>query len=527
MTVIIPAWSRDATALNDTPVVKLAQLFMDNQVATQLLLLQPLPWLRYQLQANHLTQLPWWNVFDALQGVTRATGLPLGLEDLDLPADTQFAYLAHTVLLYRHDRIYGEVHFHPAGFVSEVDLTTTTGQQIVKVYDDRGFCSTQTTYDAHHHRLEKLWFSPTRQPKMRQVNDTTIQVLGPDGQPTRTVASLETLITTTVQQHLAQRHDLLIADANPATATILTQLAHQHRVAYLLSTQRAPTLPDDLLRAVERVIVPTKQMVTKFSLVNADVGTPIDVISPYATTLSLGHSTELPATTLVWTVNHLTTTAQQTVASQLVAWLTQAETNQLAIITTSQRSQHALEQDLRARLLAHAQVDLESPQAQIIDLLWTQIQRGQGVRLTDWPQAIQDVLTQRQRVTLQVHLTDNAREQLLGQARLLIDLGPMPDLQLQIAAISAGIPQINATATGYVTDHQNGLIIQHPRDLTQSLDFYLKTLVNWNQSLVSSITALENLAEPKLLAYWREVIDYGEHTDASRPTGRPAGHPAR
>ncbi|MDT6979231.1 accessory Sec system protein Asp1 [Levilactobacillus zymae] len=512
MTVIIPAWSRDALRLADTPVVKLARLFIDNQVPVELLLLQPLPWLRYQLKTNQLTSLSWWNVFDDLQQVHQEGGLPLGLEDLALPLDTQFVYLSDTVLLQRAGRLYGEVHFHPAGFVSWVETTDTNGQRTVRVYDDRGFCSTQTVYNDRGRRLATLWFAPDTHPVMRRLADNHIQLLAADGSIQQRYESLDELITERTQAHLAQRSDLLISDANPGTATILTQLAQRHRLAYLLSTQLAPTLPEDLLGAVERVIVPTTQMITKFKDVNADLGTPIEAVSPYATTFALGNSTELPETTVVWAVNHLTTTAQTVVAQQIIAWLVQDEHHYLTAVVTSQAAIQKMTTRLQQQVLSQAGIPLDSPTAQLLQGLLNQLQQKQAVDREQLPDEVLTVLDQLLRIQVLYRLNDQQRQRVLGGARVLVDLGAMPDLQLQIAAISAGIPQINATTTGYVHDHQNGLIIAQLRKLGPALDYYLKTLTHWNESLVASIASLESLAEPKLLAYWKEVIAHGKQS---------------
>ncbi|KJW13225.1 accessory Sec system protein Asp1 [Levilactobacillus spicheri] len=512
MTVIIPAWSRSALRLTDNPIVKLAQLFMHNQLGAELLLLQPLPWLRYQLQANHLTTLPWWNVFDDLQQVHQAEGLPLGLEDLDLPRDTQFVYLADKVLLVQGQRITGEVTFHAAGFVSQVTLTNPDGTRIIRTYDDRGFCATQTTYDHRNNRVETLWFNPATQPVMRRAADNHVDLLAAGGQVTQTYASLEDLIIERVQAHLAGRDDLIISAADPVTADILTPIAQQHRVAYLLANRVAPTLPDNLFAALERVIAPTQQMAKKFRQVNANLDVPVDVVSPYATTLSLGNSTELPETTIVWAVNYQPLHEQALVTRQLTDWLVQDEQHAITIIATSKVAADRLVQQFRQRIIAAADIAEDSPEYLLLQGLLIQLENHQALMQPDkLPAAIQTVIGSLQRVRVRYRLTDHDRQEILGGARLLIDLGEIPNLQLQIAAISAGIPQINRVATGYVADHENGLIVSHLTDLPAALDFYLATLIHWNESLVKSINYLEDLAEPKLLAYWKGVITHGEH----------------
>lgn len=511
MTVIIPAWSRDALKLADNPIVKLAQLFKNNHLQTELLLLQPLPWLRYQLKNSHLTQLPWWNVFDDLQHVTEDGGLPLGLEDLDLPQDVQFAYLADTVLLYRDQRLVGRVHFHTAGFVSRVELKNSQGQRIEKIYDDRGFCSTQTTYDVRNNRLETLWFAPSTQPVMRRQTTSEVALLDASGDVTQTYPDLESLLIERTQAHLAHRHDLIISAANPVTAPILTAIAQKHRLAYLLNTRVIPTLPDDLFGAVERVVAPTNQMADKFRQVNANLNTPIEVISPYATTLSLGNSTELPETTVVWAVNHLTNASQPLVSRELVDWLRQDDQHYLTIIATSKVSADHLTTQVRDQVMTAAAIEPDSPEYLLLQAILEQLAHNQlGTQLDQLPESIRTVLNQLQRIQVAYRLSDQQRQQILGGARLLLDLGDIPDLQLQIAAISAGVPQINHVATGYVQDHQNGLILAHLTDLPQALDYYLATLIHWNESLVQSINYLEALAEPKLLDYWKEVIEHGD-----------------
>ena len=512
MTVIIPAWSRDALKLADNPIVKLAQLFSHHQLDTELLLLQPLPWLRYQLQQNHLSALDWWNVYDDIQHVHRPSGLPLGLEDLNLPQGTEFAYVGATVLLYRDGRVRGTVHFHPAGFVSRVDLLNDLGQRVLKVYDDRGFCSTQTTYSLRNHRIETLWFDPNGAVVMRRKDTPEVQLLDASGQVTNTYDSLEALLTERVMAHLKDRHDLIISAANPVTAEILTVIARQHRLAYLLDTRVAPTLPDDLFGAVERVVAPTEQMAAKFQQVNANLDTPVDVVSPYATKLALGNSTELPETTIAWAVNHLSASAQVLVGRQLVNWLVQDDQHVISVIATSKVSADRLAQQFKQQILSAATIDADSADGRLIDLVLYQLAHHQPLTGlgTQIPKELQTVIGQLQRIQVRYRVSDHDREAILSSARLLIDLGDIPDLQLQIAAISAGIPQINRVATGYVADQQNGRIVAHLDELPQALDYYLATLIHWNQSLVKSIGFLEQLAEPKLLAYWKGVMTYGK-----------------
>jgi len=62
-----------------------------------------------------------------------------------------------------------------------------------------------------------------------------------------------------------------------------------------------------------------------------------------------------------------------------------------------------------------------------------------------------------------------------------------PELYLQIAAISSGIPQVNLTQTRYVRHLKNGFLLGSIDELFDSLCYYLDGLSNWNQALVHAV----------------------------------------
>lgn len=98
----------------------------------------------------------------------------------------------------------------------------------------------------------------------------------------------------------------------------------------------------------------------------------------------------------------------------------------------------------------------------------------------------------------------------LSDTRLVIDLAKEPDLFLQIASISAGIPQINQVKTSYVEDHKNGLIIKKIDQLKQAVNFYLVGLTNWNQALVYAAKRISEYSSKNLIKKWQKISKEAE-----------------
>ena len=91
------------------------------------------------------------------------------------------------------------------------------------------------------------------------------------------------------------------------------------------------------------------------------------------------------------------------------------------------------------------------------------------------------------RVKVVRYLTEQDVIQHLEDIRLLVDLRDSPELYLQIAAISSGIPQVNLSQTRYVRHLKNGFLLGSIDELFDTLCYYLDGLSNWNQALVHAV----------------------------------------
>ena len=95
----------------------------------------------------------------------------------------------------------------------------------------------------------------------------------------------------------------------------------------------------------------------------------------------------------------------------------------------------------------------------------------------------------------------------MREQRILVDLRETPELYLQIAAISIGIPQIVRTRTEFVKPGRNGILLKDIKKLPGALHYYLNGLKNWNQAMVCSYELVREYTTEELLKKWRKVLD--------------------
>ncbi len=115
----------------------------------------------------------------------------------------------------------------------------------------------------------------------------------------------------------------------------------------------------------------------------------------------------------------------------------------------------------------------------------------------------------------EVHLfyldTENEIVRVLDRARVLIDLGTPPDLYAQIAAISAGVPQIVLNAEQLVEHEKNGLVLQGDiNNLTKAIKYYTQELKYWNEAMMYAVAKISELTGGNLAKRWQTWLEQSE-----------------
>ena len=103
--------------------------------------------------------------------------------------------------------------------------------------------------------------------------------------------------------------------------------------------------------------------------------------------------------------------------------------------------------------------------------------------------------------------SENELIQRLYDVRLILDVRDQPDLYLQIAGISAGIPQVNYRFTRYVQHQKDGYIIQNIHYISGALEYYMSGLKHWNEALVYCVKEIEKYTGGSLVQQWKEAVE--------------------
>lgn len=535
MNFAVPEWPMAAQALPNDAVVHLAQTAEAAGWPLTLLFLHEAPALRQQLNANGLLRLPWWNVFDQIQGIELTEGLPLDVSDVPLPAGSDLIYNGSDVLIMQENRLLGTVTRHQ-GAVWQVSWQLAAGGRRVDQYDDRGLVTTQTWYTAEGQMTRKEWLGLTGQWIMRQTDQVAI---APSAQARFAQASYPDAAS--VVGEFLQRY--LLAQTAPVSLVMMATAAAagwQEIIPPSIATHYLVTAGQDQLLAdlsgtaasfITETAADARHIQAQADTAAVENKPVVRVIPPFSTHLNLGRSNETAASIIYWHVNRLTTEERNTVFRQLLDQLQQEPDNQLIVNADADEQNDEFQQTAVCFAAKQQDIDLDSAEFSRLQAVlsgeeppaatpveakteMTEADEQAAVAGGQEPEnddsaavlAVQRFLA---RITYQTKAVYDQVSQDFATARLLVDLGQAPDLYMQIAAISAGIPQINRHQTGYVLAGQNGQIIDRLSELPAALAFYLNSLRHWNEALVVNARLIDQYSDDHSQALWQEVLVHG------------------
>ncbi len=257
---------------------------------------------------------------------------------------------------------------------------------------------------------------------------------------------------------------------------------------------------------------------------------PICDISPFDVRLPLGKSQQIRELKIFMPLDGLEGVLLEKALQQLFAYM---RTNQDAVLLAGTRASTYSEQERLQEKLNEVLLSMSEPGLQGISLSERQAQdpgippskqQAQGAvdssleqyaPRMDVPPATEQTREQegggggeiaaRIRVTPYHSETDLIR--ILRDARLILDVRDQPELYLQIAGISAGIPQVNYRFTRYVKHKKDGYIIQNINYITGALEYYLDSLSGWNEALVYCVQEVSEYTGGTLVQRWKRMLD--------------------
>ncbi|HAT55286.1 MAG TPA: accessory Sec system protein Asp1 [Lactobacillus sp.] len=554
MLYLVPSWNTQIEEFTADPIISLYQIFQDHGDAVNLMMLDFRPLLRYQLNVNNLSNASYWCVWDDILNITVDSGMPLSIEDIDLPDGSEFTYSAFSALVYLHDQYLAEVKFSKEHFVDQVIFEQLDSQLTeIDQYDDRGFIACKKYVDGNQGVISQIWFNQLGVPilKYNRLESPSVQVLNDNEHrfDCGTYDDINDVIMEFTQKHLRTRkgtsNPVILADFTGHDVRLLSKISHIFPVN-LLSTQindpRMKANQGEVVRLISdcsTFFVDSQQLQDYWHsfLKERKVHKNSILGYPYATELRLGESNEEEKMPIYW---HSYTDQPNDRATVVRAVLNQIINDEQYFLVAETGSE-ATERDISHRILEilrekFSKIDISDDEAffQIVSnsnhdhlddllhrLLGNQLASvavsGDNSNETD-EVADKNVESEKEaflKILFNIHLSTNFSHtrmlKQLNHARVLVDVGSYNNRYLLMQAVSAGVPLILKYSDEMVKNKGNGWILSDEQSLNAGLDYFLQNLRHWNQSLVDSTKLIGQYTVDRQYEYWKgRLLEYGE-----------------
>ncbi|MFT8879051.1 MAG: accessory Sec system protein Asp1 [Oenococcus sp.] len=529
MIYFVPAWLYSGlrpTDFDDT--VHQCQIFSKGDAAIELMMIQYTPNLSANLHTQNLLEIPHWSVFDDIQATHFDSYRALTFDDFNWPAGIEKIYTPFNIVVnYQYRRI-GQVVFNDDGQISEISRFQDDLIVEKLLIDSRGFVSSIRHYNGRGRAAYQDYLDLSGHWRIRetlsngQQSITVNPSFSADFQQLN-YENLDQVIIEFTKKHLLQQgsgkntiilaadpeQDPLIWQARTSEKVILSFFANRYRMTDAADTQlkQEITLAAGLIADEKNNLKRLEQKITDFFPRPEQTAqlAKIYELTPYDTRLQLGQSQREKMLTIYMPIKHISLAFAEEIVDLLFAKM--LDNSQIGLFL-------AISNDDQ---LAEINTWIKNRVADIFQIVFpdqdanpdaSDFQQGEN-QLTD-VQPVDPALTEAQaflsRVSVKKIQSERAIIASLRPVRLVIDLASETDLFTQIAAISAGIPQINFQASEYVADHKNGLILKKLSDLSAAVDYYFIGLQHWNEALVYSVKQMEKYTDFNLLNHWLEAL---------------------
>ena len=527
----------DTSTFDDT--VNQIRLFREAGEETELVCLAYMPNLRRFLHRENIYPIPFWSAFDALQGVTWEKPAVLSYEELPWPIGIEWVYQPAKVLAYLGEDLYASIEFEESGSLCWIQYyETREGQSMLSrrdIYDDRGFRSSSVWYWGGQPRRQE-YYSPkgdlcfyedlktgeiTRfvERMVKTQEKGCIRTWGTDrlgrmgGVRIEAIRyrCMEDLIREAARGFFRKRLDrepyVVAANAqhNAMLLELLKEGAEQDVVLSFFGDRYDLSDKESLLRdaAAAGLVVTDTENAAKRIREAGVPGEKIYDISPFDTRLSLGRSQQIRELKVFMPLDGLEGIFRQKALRQVFEYM-KRNTNVILQVGTRKESrgeQEAMAEEMRAVLEDCGASELQ------IRIPALPLEAGApGEEPEERTAAEKNTAV---RIEIVPYHSENDLIRILDDVRLIVDVRDQPDLYLQIAGISAGIPQVNYRFTRYVKHLKDGYIIENINFITGALEYYLEGLANWNEALVYCVQEVSRYTGGQLVDQWRAKTEHG------------------
>ncbi|MGG5318304.1 accessory Sec system protein Asp1 [Enterococcus sp. AZ072] len=530
MIYLIPNWKQSDNHLENDRMLNIARLFSKNGEKYELLLLNYLPFLRYKAQEYTIFSDRYWRAYDVLQNIHLINGHPLSIEDLELPEMIEKVYTPFGIVLLKEAKMYGEVLYNKYGCIERVK-TFENDWTIVDSYDDRGFLSSKEYANAAGKVSKREYFNEFGEKTVIEVlSDTPRVIIGEAGNDLLKEKSYRT-ITEAISDVLIHKAASLENQKEILTVTennileITKAIQDQESMIRIISdndnlrTFNQSALFEGMKTSKYIVTDTTSKQHELMNIKKANSfleNTSITTIPMFNTELNLGMSNSVVQLIMYWRVGEMNERVY--------------EANEVFVNNLIKHTKHTLVFEVQT---AFEMSKLQEQQKELIDSFFAidsdsedfkkaehfiEAKRTKHLYKADeiaveeirkkksWTGLVKAISVYH-RIEFRINPTLLSVQNDFQSVRLYIDINQEYNLQMQSLAISAGIPQVVKSSTDYIEDKKNGMVISRISELEDAINYFLKNLNNWNNSLVENVRLIEEYSPHIVMEKWKEVFN--------------------
>lgn len=492
-------WYRPGDAYEFDDTINQIRMFHAAGELVQLMSLAYAPGLRMFLHRQNLYPMDVWNLYDEMQGIAvRKLGV-VSWQSLDWPRNLQWRYTPFAMIGFLGMERYAELSFGENGNLIRADYYSHEMVRRRDLYDDRGFRSSSIYCDESGNEQQEYCNEDGTPQFLENKESGHVAILpAASGRFRRkSYASVDQMIEETLRRHFL--------DMDPETTVVVA--ANQVHNQMILRARKGQSIGFSYFEnrfdlknaeALKRDLAGARFAVTdtehSAGIIREETGAAMQIydISPFDTRLSLGKSQRIRELKIFMPVDGLEGFLLETAMTQVFSYM---EKNRRVILqavvqTVQEDRQRGLARELESILDKNGITDL-----------------GVCLEKEAGEAAAENGKARENRVQIISYQTENDLIRRLYDVRLILDVRDQPDLYLQIAGISAGIPQVNYRFTRYVQHQKDGYIIQNIHYITGALEYYLSELVHWNEALVYCVKEIEKYTGGSLVQQWKLAVE--------------------
>ena len=488
-------WYRIGKQMDFDDTMSQLKIFQEQHQEIQLLVLNYFPHLRTLFMRYGLHELPTLSIFDKLQNISLSEMKAIHYTDFEWPKTVSFHHTAFSLAAYEEGRLFASAEYNVEGRMEWIEYYDSNEElkSILRI-DDRGFVSSKEHYVQH--QLEEVEYLNANGQWQFKVSVSTGEVIIHPEQVNRfygrtQFSSLDELIRIELEQIMAsyQSDDIIVIPSHERHNELLLETSMNQRKVFSFFLDRMNIEESEISNIIDQaslIIVDTNEKKQKLELLQHNrKKLKILEIPPFDTRLTLGKSQRQAKDILLVEMNTLEIQEEEPLVMLFIELMQSSKNIEVILTTKSMEQMHRLNHLLET--IHQSDKDTDHLDVEIGET----------------------IIREKEQLPIQVQLLSSEEDiiQCLQKIRLVIDLGKTPNIFLQIASLSAGIPQINRVKSPYVIHGENGRVVETMDELKEAVLLYTEGLREWNKALIHTVRLLEEYSGEKVIEKWKESLE--------------------